>query len=362
MEQSLYFNLVEKYFPNLVLSIVEKLNEKRDNKALTYLHKDMLTPVYSADGRWASIEAQYTRVAADIVSMDSELPVKSRDSLSKVTGNIPKMGMKLYLTETQMKDIDSMIAQGLAENLIIQKIFEDTPRVISGVDERLEGTFLEELSTGVGIAHESNGLGIRLDVGYLDANKFATSADWQSAIAKIIDDIQKLIDKATLEDQNDLAHCWLDDTALNAMYKNEQVRGLFGFQMNYVGGGTNVPTLSFDQLSAVFMTKWGITLHRIARSIKTETNGVKKNFIPWAKGVMVFTATENVGNLVWTNCAEATRPVAGVTYQTAEQYTLVSKYSTNDPLREYTSSQAMVVPVVNNVDQIYLLKSTEVYA
>ena len=35
MEQSFYFEYVEKYFPGLVLSIVEKLNER--NGALSYL-------------------------------------------------------------------------------------------------------------------------------------------------------------------------------------------------------------------------------------------------------------------------------------------------------------------------------------
>ena len=91
MEKSLYFELVEKYFPKLVISTVEKLNEK-NQKTLPYLYKDLLTPEFSVDGRWASILANYTRVAADVISLDSELPVKSRDAISKVTGDIPKIG------------------------------------------------------------------------------------------------------------------------------------------------------------------------------------------------------------------------------------------------------------------------------
>lgn len=363
MNKSLYFNLVEKYFPNLVLSITEKLNEKPEGRALTYLHKELLTPAYSADGRWASITAQYSRVMADVVSLDSELPLKSRDSLDKFTGDIPKVGMKLYLSEKQLKDIQSMIAQGLAENLIVQKIFADTARVITGVEERMENIFLEEFSTGVGLAQASNGNGIRINVGYLDDHKFATTSTWDDGEnAKIIDDIQKLVDKATLEDQNDVLHMWTDDTFLNRCYKNKQIRGLFGFQMNYVGGGANVPNLSFDQLSAVFMTKWGITLHRVARVNKAESNGVRSNVHPWAKGMAVFTDTTNVGNLVWTDCVEALNPVAGVSYETADEYILVSKYSKNEPYSEFTASQAMAIPVINNVDRIYTLDSNEVAA
>ena len=97
------------------------------------MYKNLLNPDFSADGKWASILADYSRVAADVVSLDSELPLKKRDSLSTATGDIPKLGMKLYLTEKQMKDIDNMIAQGLSVNLIINKIFADVLKVFGSV-------------------------------------------------------------------------------------------------------------------------------------------------------------------------------------------------------------------------------------
>ena len=144
MEKSLYFELVQKYFPQLVTSIVERLNEKRTAQ-LPYLFKERLIPSFSADGRWASVLAEYNRVAADVVALDSELPLKSRDSIETANGEIPKLGMKLYLTEKQMKDIDSMIAQGLPINRVLNKVFNDLPRCIEGVWERVEDMFLSGL-------------------------------------------------------------------------------------------------------------------------------------------------------------------------------------------------------------------------
>ena len=88
MEKSLYFEYTQKYFPQLVASIVEKLNGKRQ-QTLPYLYRQHLTNTFSADGRWASITAEYTRVAADVVSMDAELPLKSRDKVSTAEGQIP---------------------------------------------------------------------------------------------------------------------------------------------------------------------------------------------------------------------------------------------------------------------------------
>lgn len=156
--------MVNKYFPQLVASVVEKLNGKNQT-ALTYMYRDHLTNTYSQDGRWASITAEYTRVAADVVSMDAELPLKSRDKVSTAEGQIPKVGMKLYMSEKQLKDLDNMIAQRLPQPQILRNLFADLPRCIQAVYERIEDMFLSELSTGVALATRSGGTGVRVDVG-----------------------------------------------------------------------------------------------------------------------------------------------------------------------------------------------------
>lgn len=359
MEKSLYLEYVQRYFPMLVTSIVERINEKRANQ-LPYLYKNLLTPTFSADGRWASVLAEYNRVAADVVALDSELPLKSRDAVETASGDIPKLGMKLYLTEKQMKDIDAMIAQGLSLNQIINKIFNDLPRCIEGVYERIEDIFLSMLSTGVGLSTRNNGTGIRIDVGYLDANKFGVSVLWSDAENSTpIDDIQKAFDKA-LNDQNTITDVWMDDVALKGFYGSKQVREQYAFDNKITVAGGSVPTLDFNKAGEVFQTKWGVTLHRVARKIKTELNGKKQSHSPWQDGMVVFTCNEVLGDLVWTNTAEMTRPVAGVEYQVSDDFILLSKYSKNDPLREFTSSQAMVIPIINNVDAIYTLDSKTV--
>lgn len=106
--------MIQKNFPKLILAIVEKLNDKNQTQ-LSYMFKQLLKTDYSVDGRWASLTGQYTRVAADVVAMDSPLPLKKRDSLEKASGELPKMGMELFLNEKQMTDIDTLLAQGFDE-------------------------------------------------------------------------------------------------------------------------------------------------------------------------------------------------------------------------------------------------------
>ena len=362
MEKSLYFQYVDKYFPQLVLSVVERLNEQR-RTSLPYMYKDLLEPVYSADGRWSSILAEYTRVAADVVSLDSELPLKSRDAIETAHGEIPKMGMKLYMTEKQMKDLYAMIAQQQPLTRILQNMFADVPRVIEGIWERLEDLFLSELSSGVGITAGNNGTGVRIDVGFKNDNKFGVAVVWRNNLSTStpLDDIQKIFDKA-MEDNNLITDVYADDTWLQGFYQSNQVRAQYAFDMGISASQNNVPILDLEKASQVLQRKWGITLHRVARKVKTEINGRRQNHSPWATGVATFVCDPILGSLVWTNTVESTNPVAGVTYETADEFILVSRYSTNDPLREFTSSQAMVLPVINNVDRIYTLDSTQVQA
>lgn len=376
MVKSSYYEYIERFLPELVLSIVETLNEKHTD-TLSYLFKERLTPVFAPDGRWSSIKGAYTNVAADIVSLDSPLPVKSRDSLETASGKIPKIGMKESLSETEIKTIDGMIRDGRPVSQIVAAIFQDYPRVIKGVWERNEDVFLSMLSTGVGIASRSNGTGLRVDVGYLDENKFGVSTLWDTvATSTPIDDIQCVIDKS-VSDQNVITDIWADDVALLNFYKSTQAREQYAFNQGYVGSKT--PVLGFDQAAETIRKKWsGVTLHRVARQIKTELNGKKQSHTPWQTGMVVFTCNEKLGDLVWTDCVEASRPVAGVAYTTVgndtatagggatqtgvDEYILTSQYRENDPFKEITSAQAMVIPIVNNVDQIYTMDTKTVQA
>ena len=356
----MYFEYADKFFPQLVLSIVEKLNDS--NKELSYLYRDLLRRSYSADGKWASILAKYTQVAADIVSLDSELPLKARDTVENISGEIPKLGLKRYLTEKDLKDINAMIASGQPMNRIVERIFQDLPWAIQAIYERIEDIFLSELSTGVGLSTRSNGTGVRIDVKYKAENQFqAKGAAWAAdpINATPVEDIQQIFDKAE-EDGNVISDCYLDDFALRALYKCKEMKEKYAFNADF--SGNNIPALNFKKLSEVFEDEWGCTIHKVSRKVRTELNGVQATHNPWAQGRLVFVCDSIVGDLVWTDTMEMTRPVAGVVYQTADEFILASQYAKNDPYREFTSSQAMVVPIINSVDRIYTLDPKTVSA
>lgn len=365
MEKSLYFQYVQKYFPQLVLAIVEKLNDT--NRPLSYMFRTLLNTTFSVDGRWSTITGNYTRVAADVVAMDSPLPLIKRDTIEVASGFIPKMGLKLFLNEKQMSDIEAMLATGTPVNQVVRVIFEDTPKVVEAIYERIEYMLLLGLSTGAALATSDEGnraVGTRLNYGFKAENQFGVGVKWNgnASTCKPFNDIKKVMDKAE-EDGNTIIRVYADDQWIDDACASEQVRNYYAFALNStVTSAANVPVLDRDQLYAIIMRKYNIEVVRVNRSVRTEKNGVQTSVKPWKKGSATFVCDEKVGDLVWTNLAEMSHRVAGVAYETANDFILVSKYRENDPLREYTASQARVVPVIANVDRIYTLDSTTLQA
>lgn len=360
MEQSLFISWVNKFFPGITLRVVENLNDTKN--PLTYLHRTRLKKDYSVTGKWETISSANTMVMADIVAMDSELPLKKRDSISKANGDIPKMGMELKLNEKQLSDLDVLVAQGGSDSQILQKLFADTPKVIGGIYERMEEMFLQGLSTGVTLVEDSEnvGTGIRLDYGIPAANKFGVTKVWTDTTATPFDDIKRLLVKANA-DGNAPSIVYMDQNTFDNIAKTAQAKELYAFSQNFVGA--NIPAPSVSQLNAFTSGRYNFTFEIVNRSVRREKNGVQTITQPWAAGQVTFTPAGVLGSITYARLAEQNHPVENVTYSTVDDFILVSKYRQNKPsLSEYTSSQARVVPVINNVESIYLLDSTTVQA
>ncbi|MCL1932762.1 MAG: major capsid protein [Candidatus Azobacteroides sp.] len=367
MERSLFIKWLDKYYKGIVVKTVETLNGKNNEQALTYMFKAMLRKEFSVTGKWEAINTLSTRVSADVVSMDSSLPLKFRDSISKASGDIAKSGMELWLNETQLTELNTLIATKVDDKVIIAKIFQDMPRVITGIYELMENLFLQGLSTGVIAVEDSKntGTGIRLDFGYLDANKFGVSILWDNANAKPLDDIARILKKAKHTDGNTITDVYMDDITFENFVKTSQVKEFFAFSIGFFGDKTIVPIPTLEKINAALKAdnRYKFEIHIVDRTVIVEKNGKREPVTPWNEGKIILTTSKEVGVLAYARLAEQDDPVAGVNYQTADDYILVSKFRENRPsLKEYTTSQARVVPVICNVEQIYQLDSKAVQA
>lgn len=356
MNESLFIQYVQRFFPALVTSVTEKLLANN-----SYLHKTMLNAVYSPTLKWDALSVSNGLVAADVVAMDSALPLKKRPSLSRASGDIPKLGMEMKLNEQQLSTLNILANQNGMEQQLIAALFEDTPRVIGGVYERCEQMFLEALSTGVTLIEDTEnvGTGIRIDFGIPTANKLGVAKLWSDVTATPFADIDKGIALAAAGGVV-INRILLDRAAFNRLALTTEAKALFAASIG-AQSTTVAPTVS--QTNTMAQDRYGYQFQIVDRSVKVEKNGVQTSIKPWADGAVTLVGAGPVGTLAYGTLAEAAYPVAGVTYQTADNYILASKYRKNEPsLSEHTRSQAMVVPVLNNVDQIFIIDSKTVQA
>lgn len=360
MKESLFLDVVKRFLPRLS-NLIELINGKRGNQQ-SYLHKTMLRKEYSADQKWESAAVNTTYVAADMVAMDSPLPPKNRDTVSRSNGVLPKVGMKKVLKETQLNALNIMKAQGQSFEAIASRLANDAVACAAGIDEANEANFLSGLSNGVVLVEDENntGVGLRVDFGYLAENSFGVAVKDNIAY----EDIKKVFTKADT-DGNTITRIMLALSTYNKIRQTDWAKELVA---NYRGityasvANLPVPTATaFDE--AFSDDNNGVQFVKVDRSIIAEKNGIRKPYKPWNEDRLIFlTSADEVGALVWGTLAEATNPVAGVEYTTVDEYKLISKYSKNDPLQEFTSGQALVLPVIEGVDQIYSLDKSTVQA
>lgn len=358
MQASLFAEYVDKYFSRTIGKVVEKFNGKL--KESTLLHKTMLTEEYSADLKWGTTELNHSVVSADVVSLDSPLPLKKRDSVGNATGTLPKIGVKYRKGEKLLTDIQVAKARGAEEAVIVAKIFDDVTKSIKSMDVAKEILFRRGLSTGqllVTDEDQNDGTGIRVSFGYKEENIFhCLGTAWTGDAPTPQDDVQQLFDKAE-EDGNTIAHVYLTKSYFDKFRHSEQGKKLYADYNKYViTDKTLLPTPGRKAFLEALADEYGAEFHVVEGTFKVQNpDGTEKVAEAWKEANIVAVPSDIVGRLVYGTLAEETNPVAAVSYEKAGSHVLIAKYSKTDPLEEFTTAQALCLPVIDNADSIYVL-------
>ena len=358
---SLFPEFVEKYFGRVIGKITEKYNGEKTKPTLLY--KSMLTEEYSADLSWGATELNNVIVAADVVAMDASIPLKKRGSLATASGKLSKIALKFRKGEKDISDLNVAIARGTNEATIAAKVLNDVPRVIDGTDARIEMMFEQALSTGTMLVEDSenDGTGVRVDF-YKSENQFKNRvAGWNSSLSTPQDDVQQLFDKAQA-DGNSIGLVMMSKKYFTLFRKSKQGKELAAsYQGRIFTDDTILPVPGTTLFHEALRDEYGVEFRVVDSTFKVQKHdGSEESVRPWVEANIVAIPTEKVGRLVYGTLAEETNPVEGVNYQKSGSFLLISKYSNNDPLEEFTSGQALCIPVIDGADSIYLLAADEV--
>lgn len=351
MMQSLFIKYLERFFP-MLQRLIELVNGRRDRN-LTYLHKQYLNEEYSPDNKWESTISDTTYVAADFVAMDSKLPIKKRDSIQTSNGKLPKIGIARNLKESDITALNIMEAQGGNQQLIARKLANDPVACAQGIDERNEFNFLWGLSRGyMAIKDDDNPNALmRINFNYLEENTFYSSTKGEPSLEDILDVIEKAAAKGV-----NIIHIWISKATYDVLRHTREARELSAnYERRIVADDFTLPVPTPNKFDEAFADETGgVTFIKVNRSVIVEENGVRTSVKPWDDNRIIFVANDIVGTLVYGRLAEQSNPVENVLYATVDNYKLIARFRETNPLRETTTGQAIVAPIIENIDQIYV--------
>jgi hypothetical protein len=311
------------------------------------------------------IGEQNGRVAADIIAYDASAPEKTRQIVSKMRGDIPKIAIKRKMSETNM--LEYLMLSRMSdpnEQQIIDLVFNDVDFVVQAVNARMEWLALQAASTTKISLSTSNNGGIvteeAVDFQMPTANKKACSVIWTASAAttKPITDI-KAVSKAARAKGHPLASILMHPDTFDYFVLSEEtqawLKGFFKIESTDV--------LPFEDLASINRALATARLPQIiiidtAVGIETKA-GVISYVNPWSTDFVTFVPTTQFGNMLNGPIAEELKPPKQVTQSKAGNV-LVSKFSLIDPLAEFTKGEANCFPAWKNIDVCYSLRVTNV--
>jgi len=207
------------------------------------------------------IGSEGNRVMADVVSYNSSAPLKTRKSISKLTGSIPSIRVKRQMTESDINDYNAFKAMATPDmGDLLRIVFNDTNFCMDAVLGRLEWFALQVLALGqISLSKVNNVGGIVteevVDFQLAAANKKKMSAAnryWSTGnetTCKPITDIRAVVKAAKTGGANP-QYILMNDSKFSFMVTTDEVKN---FVVPYTTWGATkiemVPSLEILNIS-----------------------------------------------------------------------------------------------------------------
>ena len=355
-------------------SLLKELNKKNIsafvNRARDTYLKQMFWPLffslkYTTQLTWESLSGSSgAPVMADVVEYNSSAPLKTRRTISKAHGDIPKIAIKRRMDEKDFNEYLNMraLASGdMNKSAILDIVFNDVDFAYTGVLARTEFLCLQALSYGSLSLTASNNNGIitetAVDFGIPAANKTAVGTIWATAAsATPLADIQSVVDTAE-EDGRTIETIIMDKATFNKMAACTEVKDAFALFQRISGSRKSTPTLGDVNTMLESMLLPRIMVVNSAVRFESGDHALS-SVKPWKTGYVSFIPTMKIGEMKHGPIAEEnSEAVKKNALMVKKDHVLITKFSEIEPFAEFTKGQANAFPVFSDVDGVFILKT-----
>lgn len=351
-------------------SLLKQINKKNMSARLNSRHvkpmyfPNFFTPKKVSSLKWETLVGEKgAPVIADVISFDSSAPEKTREVISKMSGDIPKTAVKRGMNESDYNEYRQLErdAQGDADQLELLNLgFKDQDFVYNAVRGRMEWWAMQYMSrAGFNLSAKNNNGIVTTEFvgcGMPDKNKKKSSKDWaNAATADGLQDIDDVVVGAAAEGIN-LRYVVMLTTDFTLLKKQKSTIEKIKGWINQTSKITITKKLINEYLADQENPVQIVTINPALRI--EDASHCRKTICPWVKHRVCFLEDLNVGNIqhgpIMAENSEALKKKA---IMVKKDFILVTKFSTEEPFKEYTKAEANAIPVVNDPDAVYILKT-----
>jgi hypothetical protein len=351
-------------------TLVQGLNEKDmqavvNQMTLNAFSFPTLFPLkFSPTLTWKALQAdQGIPIAADVVAYNSSAPKKTRQVVSRLTGDIPKIEISRIKEESDLNEyyqLQHYASTTEGAKAILDWIYDDVAFCFTGINARLEWLAMQALSLGKIALSKTNNAGIVTEtaVDFLvpSGHKSGVAVTWtegHSATGVPITNIKAIVKLAKTAGYP-VKYMLMDQDTFDVMCLQDSV---IKFCASWVVKATSLqqaPTLTDVNNALKASNLPTIVIIDSYVAIELET-GVRTTVNPWQTGVVTFVPDLTVGNTYHAPLADEL-----VTDSTAIKvkrgHVLIKRYSLEEPsVQEVTKGLANAFPVWASAQQSYLM-------
>lgn len=311
---------------------------------------------------WKTLQADSgVPVAADVISFNASSPRKTRQTVGKAQGDIPKISIGRDKSETDLNDYNQLLQWANTTEgaqALVKYVFDDVEFCYMGVAARLEWLALRALSTGKVSLDSSNNGGVVTEVAvdFLvpSAQKKGVTTVWSTAnkaTCTPISDIRTIVGLAKKKGLL-LSYMLMNQDTFDVFSNADEVVKFAAAWVLQATSLTQKPSL--ESVNASLRESKLPEIRIIESYVTLETPaGVQSTVNPWETGAVTFIPSLVAGNTFHAPLADES--ITSDAIKVKRGPTLIKKYAIEEPLTECTIGMANAFPAWGSAQRSYML-------
>lgn len=346
---------------------------ERDMQAVvnTYNLKDLYYPTLFPVKRtefltWKMLEGQAgLRIAGDLVARGASIPKKTREAISRIQGDIPKIAVSREMLEDELNEYSILLAMArddAAKRALVEFWANDIKFCFDGVANRAEWIALRQISLGkVTLSNTNNATVVtEFDVDYAipSGQKIGVNTTWAGTSGKpLTKDIPAALALGRAIGAT-YRFAFMSSATLARFVAQTEVIQACASYLNNLASIAQEPDLT--QVNSMLLRKVqfrGLQIVEIDQELTIELpDGTRTTANPFESDVVLFSESRTLGTTHYKVPVDMTLPGTAA-LRVMSGHTCIKKYSTDSPIKEVTEGIANLFPAWNLAGRSVLMQT-----